>query len=509
MLRNISLTNFKSFQSLPGLEIKPITILCGTNSCGKSSILQSILLLKQSLESQDPYKSFLINGRFVHHGSFKNIIHGKNENDAITFDCTFRLPKELTRTSTISRQKRIRLFFIIREFLPLPEHRDKWQTLNIRYSVTLKASEKGELDYLRPIIVSKLFVSVGYSDSNGNDFDLSTVNIVHRKKNEYEVEWANLRDRSNRTKTSHNLSGKMTSNINFSNLLPMDVVMKEDNDEGRRIMEPIIHTRMVGDVIREVFDTYTYLGPLREHPARRYIYEDEVVEIGVKGENAAYIYFAERDSDIKNHFFFNEQEDSFIMKDKTSLEQAVQMWLDQMGIKGFNPEALNEIISLNMKASNYSDTPVSIADVGFGISQIFPIILEGLRIPKGSTLLLEQPEIHLHPNLQMQMADYFIALALTGKNVIVETHSDHVVNRLVRRIVEDDKFQLSDKVAIYFISQSENGSFPTQIQIDDKRGIVNWPKEFFDQTATEQELIIRAGIKKRTTPKSLPEGDFQ
>jgi predicted ATPase len=168
-----------------------------------------------------------------------------------------------------------------------------------------------------------------------------------------------------------------------------------------------------------------------------------------------------------------------------------------MGIKGFNPEALNEVISLNMKASLFNDTKVSIADVGFGISQIFPIILEGLRIPKGSTLLLEQPEIHLHPNLQMQMADYFIGLALSGKNIIAETHSDHVINRLVRRIIQDKEYNLVDKIGIYFISQTENGSEIQEIKIDDKRGIVNWPKDFFDQTATEQELIIRAGIEKR------------
>lgn len=95
------------------------------------------------------------------------------------------------------------------------------------------------------------------------------------------------------------------------------------------------------------------------------------------------------------------------------------------------------------------------------------------------------------------MADYFIGLALSGKNIIAETHSDHVINRLVRRIIQDKEYNLVDKIGIYFISQTENGSEIQEIKIDDKRGIVNWPKDFFDQTATEQELIIRAGIEKR------------
>ena len=65
MLEHISLRNFKGFKDLENLKVRPITILCGTNSCGKSSILQSILLLKQTLESQDPNQILLLNGRFV------------------------------------------------------------------------------------------------------------------------------------------------------------------------------------------------------------------------------------------------------------------------------------------------------------------------------------------------------------------------------------------------------------------------------------------------------------
>ncbi len=467
------------------------------NSCGKSSILQSILLLKQSLENQDPYKTFLLNGRFVHLGSFKNAIYGRNEDSIVSFDFTFALPKNIARSPTTIRGGRMPLYFIIRDLLPTAEGRDKWKTINIRFRVSLQGSEKGELDYLRPIIVSSLQVSSILEDSEGNQFDKSEVTFSRVKKNEYSVTWHKLLNRNSRVGSELPLSGRMIGNINFSNLLPMRASIQEDKEETRIIMEPIMYARLIGNILRQIFDTYTYLGPLREYPARRYIYEDEVVEIGIKGENAAYIYYAEQDREIKEHYFYEYVSDKFIFVDNMNLQQSVQKWLDLMGIKGFNPEALNEVISLNMKASLFNDTKVSIADVGFGISQIFPIILEGLRIPKGSTLLLEQPEIHLHPNLQMQMADYFIGLALSGKNIIAETHSDHVINRLVRRIIQDKEYNLVDKIGIYFISQTENGSEIQEIKIDDKRGIVNWPKDFFDQTATEQELIIRAGIEKR------------
>jgi predicted ATPase len=99
----------------------------------------------------------------------------------------------------------------------------------------------------------------------------------------------------------------------------------------------------------------------------------------------------------------------------------------------------------------------------------------------------------------MQLADYLVALSLSNKNIIVETHSDHIVNRLVRRIVEDDRFGLKDSIAIYFVTPTESGATYEEICIDDKRGIVNWPNDFFDQTALEQQRILRAGLKKRQT----------
>jgi len=131
------------------------------------------------------------------------------------------------------------------------------------------------------------------------------------------------------------------------------------------------------------------------------------------------------------------------------------------------------------------------------VSQIFPIILEGLRMPHRNTLLLEQPEIHLHPNLQMQLADYFIALAKSSKKVMVETHSDHIINRLVRRIVEDETGILKNLIGIYFISATDSGSIFEEISIDDNFGVTNWPVDFFDQSALEQESILKAGLKKR------------
>lgn len=173
-----------------------------------------------------------------------------------------------------------------------------------------------------------------------------------------------------------------------------------------------------------------------------------------------------------------------------------------MNIKEFSPDHQSEIIRLIMDANSSHGTRVNIADVGFGVSQIFPILLEGLRMKKNGSLLLEQPEIHLHPALQMQMADYFLSLAMSDKNVLVETHSEHIVNRLVRRIVEDSSNTLDKMIAVYFVSNNDGGATFEEVKLDPLKGIANWPTGFFDQTANEQEKILMAGIKKRKALRS-------
>jgi predicted ATPase len=79
----------------------------------------------------------------------------------------------------------------------------------------------------------------------------------------------------------------------------------------------------------------------------------------------------------------------------------------------------------------------------------------------------------------------------------VETHSDHLINRLIRRIVEDESGAIARLVQMYFIHPADTGAYAEAVQIDPDEGIVNWREGFFDQTANEQELIIKAGLRKR------------
>lgn len=496
MIDTITLENFKGFKKLDELKIKPITILCGTNSCGKSSILQSVLLLKQTVESKNSNQKLLLNGKFVHLGSFDNIIFKKKKQSKVIFDFCFKIKKEnffLRKNHTVP----FRFFF--KELISNTSLNLKQAEYLFHYKISLKALQKKKTKKsLTSIIVDNLSFNIETKAPDNFLKPEANIEINLIENDLYNIKWENIGSRFKDDDFPNMNTGEATAKMNFSNLIPVSIAIHSESVKNKRPSEVDFVFFRLNDILLSIFSSYTYIGPLREEPSRRYIYEDEITEIGIKGENAAYIYLAEKDKQIKNHYFYDGINNSFSEeKSFLTLRDALKNWLDLMNIKGLDPEPTNEIIYLNLNSSSAEKTRVNIADVGFGVSQIFPIILEGLRMPKSNTLLLEQPEIHLHPNLQMQMADYFISLALSDKNVIVETHSDHIINRLVRRIVEDEKFNLKELIGIYFIKSTENGSIYEEICIDDKRGIINWPNDFFDQTATEQEKIIRAGLKKR------------
>jgi predicted ATPase len=504
MLENISLKNFKGFKDLENLKVKPITILCGTNSCGKSSILQSILLLKQTLESQTPNQILLLNGRFVHLGSFENIIFEKNLDNRLVFELTWKLTQEDIGSPTRKSASEVAL---LRELFS-QRKLSLTQDIFIHIKVVLKTTKKGisskSKNHIKAIAIEheQFEFRLETTDLDRQKIPETYINIQLINNDLYKISWENLRNRISRDEGSD--KGNISSaQVKFTSLFSVGAVLvKSDLEQTAGFLDVPFALYRINNLFQILFSSYTYLGPLREEPSRRYIYEDEIKEIGVKGENAAYIYSRDKDQSVPTHYFYDYKSNSFKQKQKMTLSTAVQEWLDLMNIKGFKSEVVNDIVYLNLNSSSASKTRVSIADVGFGVSQIFPILLEGLRMPQRNTLLLEQPEIHLHPNLQMQLSDYFIALALSGKKVMVETHSDHIINRLVRRIVEDETGELKKLIGIYFISATDTGSVYEEVCIDENFGVTNWPVDFFDQTALEQEKILKAGIKKRQLARS-------
>ena len=484
MLEGLSLSNFKGFGATESMEFKPVTILCGTNSCGKSSVLQSLLLFKQTIESQNPKQSILLNGRFVRLGAFRNIIFGKDDTKKVSFEVRYSFNRSDLDESSNRGLMPSRFLF---EYLGI-----KSKSIFLTYAVTVGVSQAKDAGPVK----SAQLESAEFRLESHSGRNAKTVVTVERAEGDdsFNVTWKGLPSIFGDRKRE-DVNGEATVHLEFVNLLPSIVRFPESNPKQLRDVYYFLHT--IRDVLQGMYGAITYLGPLREEPSRRYIYENEVLEIGNKGENAAYLYQTEQSRRIYDHHFIDNRGEAYELKRGMTLGGAVKYWMDIMGIYDFQPSFFNDIISLELESGNDSGVRVSIADVGFGVSQIFPIILAGLRMPKNNTLLLEQPEIHLHPRLQMQMADFFISLARSSKSVVVETHSDHIINRLVRRIVEDKTGELKKLINIYFVEPTGEGSQFKLVEVDEAHGIINWPGGFFDQASSEHRKIIRAGIEKR------------
>lgn len=144
-----------------------------------------------------------------------------------------------------------------------------------------------------------------------------------------------------------------------------------------------------------------------------------------------------------------------------------------------------------------ASSPVLITDVGFGISQILPVITLCYYVPEGSTILLEQPEIHLHPSVQAGLADVLIdAIKVRKVQIIVESHSEHLLRRIQRRIAESEGLSDED-VALYFCRFDRDHSVLDPLDLDPYGNIRNWPKDFFGNEFEEMAEATMAAMRRK------------
>lgn len=148
---------------------------------------------------------------------------------------------------------------------------------------------------------------------------------------------------------------------------------------------------------------------------------------------------------------------------------------------------------------------VDLTYVGVGVSQVVPVMLICLLSRPGSVVLLEQPELHLHPAMQQRLGDFFIALARTGRQLVVETHSEYLITRLRRRIAEDHGDDTADVVSIFNVSKDANGRTRcSNVPVDRDGSFVEWPDGFFDQASEDAERLLTAGLEKSSKRRGRP-----
>ena len=229
-------------------------------------------------------------------------------------------------------------------------------------------------------------------------------------------------------------------------------------------------------------DRLYYLGPLREHPRRDYLWaRSRPADVGEKGERTIDAIIAAQDAGDMQNLAPHGRRKPF--------PEIISHWLRELNlIEEFRIiEIAPGSSRWQAKVRTHSGaSEVMLTDVGFGISQVLPVITLLHYVPKGSTVLLEQPEIHLHPLAQAGLADVIINAAKHRKvQVILESHSEHLLLRLQRRVAEQEID--AHEVALYFCDTGGGISNIERLQLDMFGKIRNWPDRFmgdaFGETA--------------------------
>ena len=366
MLNQLDLSTFKCFELLR-LPLAPLTLLCGTNASGKSSVLQSIALLHQTMREHEWSTRLMLNGSLTRLGTVTDVV------DQLTGRGSFDIG--LTDQNINCR----------------------WEFYGDRQDMSLKVNR----------------VQAG--------------DIVHDDPAE----------------------------LRF--LLPVDAVPSSVSLANR---------------VRDL----TYITAEREGPRETYPLEDQtaVRVVGPQGQNAVSVLYRGRDEHIEKELM---------------VEGTAPTLLHQLGARlasFFSGCAIDvqqvpnaNAVTLGIRTSN--DTrflrPVH---CGFGITQVLPIIVATLSLTRGSTMLIENPEVHLHPAGQAHMGQLLAEVAHAGIQTIVETHSDHVLNG-IRRSVKSERI-FPEEVAVHFFRQrTPDAPQVLSPTLDSSGNIDVWPEGFFDQ----------------------------
>lgn len=470
MLKSISLENYKCFKEKTDIEIAPLTVLCGVNSSGKSSILKSLLMLKQSYENTEATNQMTFNGNYVDNGSFWEIISEDPIKKSFALSNQFVIEKldssSGTKEYTLYRDL-YRLFY--------NSNITKFEITN---SLDVIASD----GFVNPNKVNKFFIEIKIYIEEKLLMISSVTLLKYPSENKYSIECKNIPDVSGKTDSFF-----IPSCTCYFSGMTLNSIYKSNIDYKRKIFIPSIVT--IFKLVSSQYSLINYIAPLRENPKRTYVLDRDITSVGISGVNTALLLKKVYDNNtigIIAPSTEDYKDDTFDEVSKNKFNVLLQSWLNYLGLGVIDlDDHQQDIIKININKHN-------ISDVGFGVSQSLPILVEGLSMRIKQTLLLEQPEIHLHPKMQMRMADFLLSLAMQDKQVIVETHSDHIINRLVRRALESEKF--FNKIQIYFIDKNDDGfSFKENITIDPVDGALCENENFFYQFASETEKIIDAG----------------
>jgi predicted ATPase len=241
-----------------------------------------------------------------------------------------------------------------------------------------------------------------------------------------------------------------------------------------------------------------YLGGLRAAPMPVYQPSPQVQagQIGDQGQFAASALHTLREQVVAMPL------DQTGTIERRPLREAVKHWAMQLELfEDVTPHHRGSLgLDIQVVQPGLAE-PVDITSVGLGVSQLLPVIVRCLLSDPGEVVILEQPELHLHPAAQQKLADFLLACALSGRQLLVETHSEHLINRIRLRCAQDDSTdaETSSKVGIIF-AERHRDSGETEYKasaLNRFGGLDSWPAGFLESGLTDAQQLLEVGLAKK------------
>lgn len=280
------------------------------------------------------------------------------------------------------------------------------------------------------------------------------------------------------------------------NLPELDVINEEVLLEQSGVAVEVLARS--GAVAQRFFsNSIEYLGPLREAPHALYDPGPTQTDLGPTGKFAAAVLHAQAETRIVMPTIPESPPDR--QPRMVPLNEALNSWLQWFGLADeATSEDLGRLgIGLSVTPSALG-RPVDLTSVGVGVSQVLPVVILCLLARPGTLVILEQPELHLHPRLQQDLADFLLACVDTGRQLVIETHSEHLVNRLRRRVAADDTGEARDLVKLVFAESTDGITEYRESTINEYGGLNDdWPDGFLDLGARESRALIKESASKR------------
>lgn len=462
MLKDLHIQNFKGWKDTGIIELAPITVLFGNNSSGKSSIGQFLVMLKQTVQQSDRKTVLMLNGTqaSVDLGGISDILYNHNLTENLEFSYTWELDKKSEIESSPAKQHYNKIGFS--GDIRVNNAEAQYFEVN-QFTYHLYDGEKLEL-------------SVGMqrmTEENGNrNYELFSEGMDFK-----------------RTKGR---AWKLTDPVKYYGFSDAALAYYQNSDF---LQDLNLHHE-------EMFSKFYYLGPIRTKTKRIYPWSGINPEsVGDNGEHTIASILS-----AKN----NGRELRFSNTNYKPFEAVISESLKRMElVEDYKITKIENRQDYEVKVRiKGSEEYVSLPDVGFGVSQVLPVIVQLFYAPDNSVIFIEQPEIHLHPKAQSLLADVIlsaISMYENGKRrniqVIIETHSEHLLRRLQRRISEE-KVNTGD-IKAYFSKNTGRASKLEELRVDAYGNILNWPEGFFGDM--EQDMYKQSinAINRRIAERNM------